>query len=231
MRILGKTIGTLTASILILMLAACAGGDGGFAGFSGPKAPRSTRLAGLKMKIEGPAGFCVDRTTKTSTLNAGFVVLGACAAISNNARDVMPPIRAVLTASVSQVADASLATPDHLARFLRSSAGQATLAQSGSAAHIRILETKTVEGALLVQVRDASPNRANVLADKYWRAIFTVNGHLVSLTVTALHTHPFADRTGRRLLREFIAQMRQANPVSNPNGTGIFAGFQNLASQ
>lgn len=203
------------------MLAGCLGdAGGGFTGFPGMKAPPTTRLAGFGVIIEGPEGFCIDRSTKTSNSQSGFVVLGACAAISNNPLDVMPPIRAVLTASVSHVTDVAMATPEQLKQYITSSLGKASLAQSGSAAHIKILETQTVDGVLLVHVRDTSPNRANVLADKYWRGMFAVNDHLVSLTVTALHTHPFADRTGKRLLREFIAQIQHLNPAKAENAQG-----------
>ncbi len=221
---------TITASILILVLAGCSGGaGGGFTGFSGMKAPRTTRLAGFGVTIEGPTGFCIDRSTKVSNSQSGFVVLGACAAISNNPRDAMPPIRAVLTASVSHVADVTLAAPAHLKQFITSSAGQASLAQSGSADHIKILETQMVDGVVLVHMRDTSPNRANVLVDKYWRGMFVVDDHLVSLTVTALHTHPFADRTGKRLLREFISQIQHANPVKAENEqSGILAAFGDI---
>jgi len=133
----------------------------------------------------------------------------------------VPRILAMLTVTVSPLGEVQAATPDGLKRFFRSKEGRAALAQSGQADDARLLDMKTTDTALLVQAEDTSPGRAEMLDDEYWRGMLTLNGHLVSLTVTALKTYPFAEQTGQRLLRSFVSSMQNANPEPKNGGQGL----------
>ncbi|MCP5037156.1 MAG: hypothetical protein GY945_06095 [Rhodobacteraceae bacterium] len=214
----------LVAGALLCGLIACAKGNGGgglFSGSSRDKAPQTIKLVGGRIRVEGPQGFCIDKATKLETNSGGFVVLGSCAAISGNPDDAVPRILAVLTISASPLENAGAATPDELKGFFGSSEGQAALAQSGLVEDAELLEISEADGVLFLQASDKSANRPDELEDEYWRGLLTLNDHLVSLTVTALKTYPFAEQTGQQLLHAFLASMKNANPEAENSGNGL----------
>lgn len=211
-RISAGVLAPVLAPVLVLALAACDTGGGMLSGFPGTKAPKTTRLVGGKIQVAGPAGFCVDRSSKVGGGGAGFVALGACASISNNPNDAMPPVRAILTVSATRLSDVGLGIPAQLSDFLGRAEGRAALAQSGVADHLTLMRKETDGSAVIMQVRDVSPNRSPALNNEAWRGMFVAKGHLISLSVSALNTYPFADATGEKILRAFVDVMRQTNP-------------------
>ena len=220
------------AVALMAVLAACApgggAGDGFLAGLARGKAPATTRLAGGRITVAGPAGFCIDKATRLATDSGGFVVLGQCASISGNPDDARPPVPALLSASVSPLAEASVAAPAALRAYLESPAGRASLARSGQAEQVEILAMQETDNALVVHVRDASPSRPAAISDEYWRAMFVLRGALVSLTVTGLTDLPISGATGRHLLADFRKAMRAANPERAKSGGGLANFFNRL---
>ena len=83
---------------------------------------------------------------------------------------------------------------------------------------------------LILQANDTSPNRSAKLADTYWRAMFTLNGHLVSLTVSGLNTYPISQNEGQALIRNFVQSVQNANPVREKSNKGLLSLFNRLPS-
>lgn len=220
----GQYRSVLALGVVVFALSACAGGGGFLSGGSEAKAPRSTHLAAGLIAVEGPDGFCIDKSSQVQTGSGGFVLLAACAAISGNSDDAVPPVLAVLTVSVSALTAPDLASPDELQAFLATEAGLATLSQSGQAHHSELLGLAAADGAggaVLIHVADTAPDRPAALADEYWRALFQANGHLINLKVAPLTSHPISEQTGHALLRAFVAKMQKANPAGETSATGL----------
>ena len=205
------------------------GGAGGFLStFSRAKAPVSTRLAGGVIKVVGPAGFCIEKSTRLTSGDGGFVVLGQCASISGNPNDAKAVVPAVLTVSVLPVTDAASVTLPALKAHFASQAGRAALAASGRAEDAQVLRARISDNALVLRVKDSSAPRPEQLTREYWRGLFTANGYLISLTVTGLDGYPMTPRTEQRLLGAFLRAMRAANPERENRGIGGLSLFNRL---
>lgn len=205
-----RTRGTSAALAAILALAACEGGIG-------TGAPASVAVAGGALTVAGPAGYCVDRRLSRTGEAEAFVVLGSCAAFSRGA--ARPPgTPAVLTATVSAE---PAAEPERgtLERFLRSPQGRAAISRAGRAETVEILSAQSERDVLFLYIRDSSAAAEGPATDPaYWRAVFGLNGRLVTATVLAFADRPLSRDQGFDLLTDFVARLRAANPGA-PSGS------------
>ncbi|MGR3290760.1 MAG: hypothetical protein ACU0C9_06140 [Paracoccaceae bacterium] len=185
---------------------------GGFGVLNSP--PQIVRVASKDVAISGPTGYCIDRSATRDSTQGSFVLLGSCASIANNATLAAPQISGVLTASVSDEGTADIeGALDRLNVFLRSEDGRAALARDGNATSVSVISTRRVRGALIVKVLDTSPNDVSGLAPNYWRALFYVQGRIVTLSVNAFLDKPMSDAVGFNTLAEFVASVRRENPA------------------
>jgi len=214
-KVLGKTV---FAVLMAVLLVGCSA-DGGIGalnlplgGTSGGHAPRSIRMANRQINVTGPEGYCIDKATKRATGSGEFVLLGTCAAISGNAEDAAPRLYAILSVSVLEIQDRVSAAPQALHAYFQSDDGRAALAQSGDVTDVRLVQAQVEDGALILQAVDTSGARSDQLSDTYWRGMFPANGHLVSLTVSALGVYPISQNEGYALMRDFVKSMQTANP-------------------
>ena len=182
-----------------------------FAGTPAGQAPRSIRIANRQITVQGPEGYCIDKATKHAKGGGGFVVLGNCAAISGNSEETSPRVLAVLSVSVIKAQSQGAITLNALRAHFRSEAGQAVLAQSGSSADAGLLSSHVEDGALILHAVDTSSARSDQLSDGYWRGMFPLDGHLVSLTVSALDSYPISESEGFALMQNFVKTMQNAN--------------------
>ncbi len=192
----------------MLVLAGCGTGSGPFG-----VPPAEVTVAGGAVVVAGPAGFCIDRRSLHRDARGEFVLLGSCAAISGNPAAPAPARPAILTATVSEPAAASLErAQDRLPEFFRSERGRAALARNGQASSVRILGTDRQEDALLIHLSDSSAGRKAGLHREYWRALFPLRERIVTLSVIGYETGPMEDAEARLLLLDFVRQLRKANP-------------------
>jgi len=225
-----------TAIFLVssLALSACAidAGGGGGGGFSIlRRAPQSIRVLDRQVAIAGPDGFCIDKTSSRDVETGAFVLLGNCAAISQNPRDDQPRVPAVLTASVSTDAGAradDAEALDRLESFFSTNAGRKALSRSAKADTVSIHRVTRVDGALLLFVGDSSKNGLGSIAQDYWRGLFDVNGHLVTVTVSAFASRPFGEDVGLDLISGFVKRIRAVNPDRTGGGGALIALFNRL---
>ena len=197
-----------TAGALVL-LAGCsvmpAVTMGGFA-----RAPEMLPVADNSVRVAGPPGYCVDPSSSKEEDGRAFVLLASCASIANNRRATAPQIPALLTASVSvdqsTIIDRFM---EHLPDFLATNKGRAVMARDARASSVEVLETTPADGALIVRLRDSSPNATPGLNPEYWRAFFSLNGRIVTLSVFEFANRPLGETQARRTLQAFVDRVRR----------------------
>lgn len=181
-------------------------------------APERVRLA-EGIVVAGPPGYCIDPRAVRETGAAAFVLLGSCAALSDGGIAAEPLAPGVLTVLVSPAgggAAFSASSAAQLRRFFESEAGRASLSAEGRAETVEVLETRAEGGLMFVRARDTSRGRPAGVADDYWRAIFDLNGRLVTATVIGLETRPLASDDGLRTLAELTSRLVRENPPGLP---------------
>lgn len=209
----------LAPVLIILSLAACAGGPevsmraGSFDFLSG--AAEMVKVADRSVVIAGPPGYCVHTSATRDRETGTFVLLGSCAAITNNRIAAAPGVPAMLTASVSGPSPVATAKSlPGLQAFFNSEAGRATLARNGQAASVSILQTRRRGDAFYIHLRDKSDNIVPSLASEYWRGVFDINGRIVTVSVHGFRDEPMSSSAGLATLTAFADRIRKENAAT-----------------
>lgn len=170
-----------------LLIAGCVGGS----------AARSI-LQGA-MTISAPSGYCVDPNTSREGDDRAIILMGRCSA--NTA--VKP---AVVTISVGPAGSAGvmIAGGAELTKFFTSAEGRATLAASGRARDVKVVEALSVEEAFLMRLQETDE-------PSYWRAVMGLRGRLVTVSVQGSPAESLAVEDGRAIIDKAIAAMQRAN--------------------
>lgn len=196
------------AGLALLAMAGCAE-------FGGPL-PEEAAITVSRdaVTIAGPRGFCVDPSATKDRDGQAFVLLGNCAAIARAAGVPQPRIRALLTAAVQETEVIEVASQAPLLEaFLRSENGRAMLSRSSDAESVEILESFRQGDVLYVHARDESQGYAPGMSSDHWRAIFDLEGRVVSVAVLGFEAAPLSRAEGLRAVRDFAAQIQRANPA------------------
>lgn len=181
---------------------------------AGRAAPGSVAVLDRSVMVAGPRGYCIDSAASRNTATTAFVLLGSCASLSGSSRVTGPASSAILTASVIESSADITEQTDRLATFFRSGAGRAALSRSGEAASVEVRESFGKDGVFFIRVSDVAADDGTPVEPEYWRAILSVNGRLVTLTVLGHRARPQPPETKRALLEAFIARMLAANPAA-----------------
>lgn len=176
-------------------------------------APERVAVAGDSIWVAGPPGYCIDRSASNDGAGGAFVLLGSCASLSRDASRPHPQEPGVLTVTVSEGGIAAGGLGDllgDLEAYFQTPEGRASLSRDGRAGSVELLTTRIADGALYLHARDAG-GRARGMADDYWRALFDINGRLVTLSVNAFSATPLSVSAGFATLEAFAARIRAAN--------------------
>lgn len=200
----------VVALAALLALAGCDGLPG--------DAPASMATADGAVVVAGPPGFCVDPVASHADDSGAFVLLGSCASISGAPDGQRPALRAVLTAAVSVgTQGGSVAGSEtELGAFFRSPEGRRALSRSGNPDTVKVLGITHTEGVLILHARDTSAFPGQAVSPDYWRALFDLNGHIVTLSVISVPQAPFTDAAGLHALESFVGHVRGASPAPAP---------------
>lgn len=207
----------LAAAAVSFGLAGCAGlpdlGAGGVG--AARSAPKTLAVAGGKVVVGGPEGYCVDRGASKVAGKAAFVVIASCASITGDAGAGIPLFPALLTAAVTRT-EIGGPLPDaaELESFVTSEPGRAALARDGQAGSVDILESLKDGDALLIRLRDRSQGGVENVDAVYWRGLATLNGQLLTISVLSFSDTPLTSNQGLATLRAFLARIRAASAVS-----------------
>ena len=139
--------------------------------------------------------------------------LGSCASLANSRLAGAPDKLAVLTATVSAPGGGNIADIGAgLVDYFKSDAGRARLARSGKAEDVTITSADWASETLIMSAEDVSNPSAT--SDTRWRAMFDVQGRLLTVTVTGAAGKRLSGDAARNLLDEFVAAIRGANGIS-----------------
>lgn len=151
------------------------------------------------LNIAAPSGYCVDPAGLREEDDRAVVLMGRC----NDHAKVKP---AMLSLSVGPAGSAGVmaAGGSELAGFFTSAEGRATLAPSGRAADVRVIEALSAGDAFLMLLQEKG-------GPSYWRAVLGLRGRLVMISAHSGRQEPLAATDGRDLIDSALAAMRRAN--------------------
>lgn len=165
------------------------------------------------VRVAAPAGYCIEPGSAREQAGSAIVLMGRC---TKGAGSAQAP--AILTAAVgAQGSGLDIAANGaELAAFFTSAQGRAAQSRSGRAATVQVLEAVAAGDAFLIRLTDTSPDRDGAGAPglgqpESWRAVLTLAGRLVTLSVTGTVQAPLDRDAGRALLDRFVAAMQAAN--------------------
>ncbi len=171
----------------------------------------SMTVADGAVTVAGPPGYCIDPSASHEEKTGSFILLGSCASLAGSAASARPKTAAILTATISPSgagkADLSGFFPT-MAQFLQSDAGRAALSRSGKAKTVKILKIASVGDVMFVGVRDTARAQGQDVEPDYWRALFALNGQMVTLSAISLETMPLDQSAKRALLEKFVAKVK-----------------------
>lgn len=166
--------------------------------------PRSVRLSTSGVTIAGPAGFCVDPTSVKDQKSGGFALVLPCAGPGR--------LPAVLSLSVSPPATtAAHFDPGTVLAFFTSEAGRQALSRSGQAQSVTLLESKISGQTLWLHARDTAAPLVPGGSEEYWRAIFVLNGQIMTATASFLADKPMSSSGLKSVLRDFQTALVRQN--------------------
>lgn len=160
--------------------------------------------------IAPPKGWCIDPKGSRDAATGALVILRGCAGeglFGARAGRGLLMVSVAAKAASFQIEG----TEAEVAIFFESEPGHAALSRSGQANTVQVLETLAEPGIVLIRAEDSSPFPGGGAAPDYWRALFGVGGHLVTLSVLSAANQPMSRSQGLDLLREFAAQVRSAS--------------------
>ena len=169
--------------------------------------------------VQGPDGYCIDPGASRSSRDEAFVLLASCASILGDASQGAPFAPALITVSVQDPKAELPAAQEQLPRFrafFLSDAGQAALSLDGDAGDVEVVSAQQADDAFFLHARIAEKGRAAGMGADQWRAVFQVNGRMVSTTVMALQTAPISSDSGNATLRTVVAKIRAASAAPTP---------------
>lgn len=210
----------LAALALGLMLSGCVASlpdlaAVGTAVANGPRAPAKMSTLGGKVIVAGPAGFCVDTSTSHDDGSGAFVLMGSCASISRSLIATRPKTPAVLTATISPGAPDGpplAASFPEMAKFLASDTGRAALSRSGKANTVTIGLITAIDDVMYVRASDTAAAQGREVEPEYWRALFQVNGQIVTVTALGLTDYPIDADAKRALLDQMVTKIKASSP-------------------
>lgn len=197
----------------LAILSAC---DGGFGG----QVQRNVTVADDTVTIAGPRGFCVDpRATKDSDGQA-FVLLGNCAVLAAG-NHPQPDYQALLTAAVRENPGGPISDQFFAVRaYLNTTDGRALLSRSGDPETVRVLDTVARGDVLYIYARDTSDGYAPNMSSEHWRAVFDLQGRIVSVAVLGFESQPISKRDGLIALQDFAGIILNENSDARLTRTG-----------
>lgn len=153
-------------------------------------------LAGGKVVVKGPRGYCIDPATLRRGLLGGFALIASCNAIAGEfaGADVEPVVMSVQLQS-------------GLARKTAPNAEGLAVALAPEKA----LQKIDRDGLALVHMAGGGDKGLPNGDPKHWRGTMMINGYLVGLALYAPKGSPLAGGEGKVLIEALAKSLRLAN--------------------
>ncbi|WP_284163848.1 hypothetical protein [Frigidibacter sp. SD6-1] len=195
---------------LLVLFALVLGAHG--AGAKG--APSKMKIGPGGLTIAAPPGFCVDTKASHNLETGAFVLFGSCAALGQSTFAAKPKKAAILTAYVTPGApegDVFAASFPSMAKFLASDPGRKALSRAGKAKTVTIQRIVSAKDVLYILASDSARLEGQEVEPDYWRALFALDGQIVTLSVLGLTKQPLPPDEKRSLLEKFVSKVRSEN--------------------
>lgn len=172
---------------------------------------RRAPMAGGKVVVAGPDGYCIDGKSLTDKTSGGFAMLASCASLTKG--------------RIGGYVDPVIMTVTVLPRTLRSEQPDAATLAAGNA---QVLERINGDGLSLVHLAQGGKALSENSDSKYWRGAMVINGHVVGLAVYAPNNSALAGPGGRKLAMALAEQLRTLSPYKDytPQATETIAATE-----
>lgn len=211
------TSSALRAAAFAAALAGLAGCEGGgLGGLGGSQAVDrvAVTVAGRRVTVAAPSGFCVDNQSTRVSDSGAFVLVTDCQLLGIPTSRPNP-VGAVMTASLSP-GPAGEATggsgPEALRAFFDTAAGRAVLGRSGDAEQTGIVSSRERNGVLYLLVQDGGRQPVPGIEPRFWRAFLTVEDRMAALSVLEFSGSGLASDQKLGYLQSFADAIQAANP-------------------
>ncbi len=173
----------------------------------------SLTVAGRKLTLMAPKGFCIDPKATNVSASGAFVMASDCALLGfaplpEGSDDT---VGAVLTASVA-ARQRPHSSPAELERFAATKAGRAALSRSGQPERVKILATRTRKEVLYVLVEDRGAQPIAGIEPRFWRAFLQVQDRMTVITALGFQGAGMDPTEGLALIQRFADTLQAANP-------------------
>ena len=169
----------------------------------GKDLPKRVDLAGGKVVVAPPRGYCVDPRSLRKGLTGGFALIASCNSLTGDysGADVEPVL---MTVQVQ---------PGLLTRDLPGADDMAT-----AMAPARALRKVDGDGLTLVQLDRGGDKELPAGDPRHWRGAMLINGYLVGLALYAPKGSALAGSNGQRLILQLAENLLDASPIPNYAG-------------
>ncbi|MFD0982394.1 hypothetical protein [Tropicimonas aquimaris] len=179
-----------------------------------PTAPALRKLPVLDnaVVITAPPGYCIDMSGSRSERRDAFVLLASCRAITGDDGAPAPSTPGLLMASVDGTNTAGMPPQAEIEKFFASSVGRSALSREGDPDAVTLGESRFRDGTYMINVRERGGSE--VLGAQSWRAVFSVNGRMVTATLREVAEAPINSNEGFRTVERFARDIRRASPAA-----------------
>lgn len=169
-------------------------------------------VAGRKLTLVAPRGFCIDPKATNVSASGAFVMASDCALLGfaplpEGSDDT---VGAVLTASVA-AGQRPNSSPAELEKFVATRAGRAALSRSGQPERVKILATRTRKDVLYVLVEDRGAQPIAGIEPRFWRAFLQIEDRMTVITALGFEGAGVNPTEGLALIQRFADTLQAAN--------------------
>jgi hypothetical protein len=169
---------------------------------------RAVDLYGGAITVQGPQGFCVDRTASDPA--QGFAVLGGCALLTT--LQLMPQAPGLITVQVGGPGSAAVTGAEaELLALLQSPAGAGLLSRTGDAAAVTIVDSEAGDGLVLVEIEDRGAPLTPELDSREWRVFLDLSDRLATVTLRGFDRAPLTRAAALTAMSDAVRVLRAAN--------------------
>ena len=160
--------------------------------------PKTVSLAGGKVIVVPPRGYCIDKASLRNGFGSGFVLIAACNSLSGeySGADAEP---VVMTVQVQP-------------GFLQKEAPDAA-ALAAAMAPVKALRKVDGDGISMVQFASGGNAELPKSDPKHWRAAMMINRYLVGIALYAPAGHALSGPRGERMIVALAENMLDASPI------------------
>ena len=159
---------------------------------------QSAALAGGRVVVVPPQGYCIETESLQARKTGGFALLASCESLTGfvSGYNVEPAVFTVTSV-------------ERQSEVHEPNASEIAVALGGASVQRQIQG----DGLTIVQVTNAEPVSQGG-DTKHWRGIMMLNGQMVGLALYGAKGGPHAEEAGLNLLIWLAEQIREASPVT-----------------